>query len=230
VHIAGNFDKLLKMIHSKEDRNPRFHRRRWLYVAAGTTLILASALFLLCYVGYFGGNIREVVPGRFYRSGQLNRHQLDTFLSSHRIRTVINLRGGPFPAEWYSAEVTSCTMQHVRHIDVAFSATQLPPPAELEKLLYAFDHESFPMLVHCQGGADRSGLASVLFLHLFEGVPLEQALSKQLTWRYGHLRWGPARAMDDFFALYSHSRQSLCLREWIHKTYPLLYASRRRQP
>ena len=31
------------------------------------------------------------------------------------------------------------------------------------------------MLMHCKSGADRAGLMSVLYRHLHEGVPIEEA-------------------------------------------------------
>ncbi|MCS6777641.1 MAG: tyrosine-protein phosphatase [Chloroherpetonaceae bacterium] len=188
-------------------------------------------LLFLQYIGVFGGNVRTVVPGRVYRSAQLTGTHLETLLDTRGIRTVINLRGASPDAMWYRSEQASCRARGITHIDVALSAVRLPPPEELRKLLHAFDTATYPVLFHCRGGADRSGLTGALYLHIYERVPLEQALTSQLTWRYGHLSgriggfaYGQAYAMDDFFALYRRYNAGLPLREWILTRYPAIYA------
>src|SRR5690349_5614435 len=77
-------------------------RRRRIALAVGVFFLVV--FLLLCYVGVFGGNVRTVVPGQVYRSGQLTGngiqplsaqwvgHSLDNVLRSRHIRTVVNLR------------------------------------------------------------------------------------------------------------------------------------------
>lgn len=212
-----------------ESCSPASRRIRRALVAGA--LLVALLLLFLWYIGVFGGNVRTVAPGRVYRSAQLTGAHLNTLLDTHGIRTVINLRGASPEATWYRSETASCRARGVTHIDIALSAVRLPPPEELRKLLRAFDTATYPVLFHCRGGADRSGLAGALYLHIYERVPLDQALASQLTWRYGHLSgriggfaYGQAYAMDDFFALYRRHNAGLPLREWILTRYPAIYA------
>jgi hypothetical protein len=64
-----------------------------------------------------------------------------------------------------------------------------------------------PMLIHCWGGADRTGLASALYLYGVKHQGSDQA-AEQLSWRYGHLPylwWSKTRAMDNTFNRYVDS-------------------------
>jgi protein tyrosine phosphatase (PTP) superfamily phosphohydrolase (DUF442 family) len=161
----------------------------------------------------------------------LTGRNLDTVLDTRGIRTVINLRGESSDAGWYRSELESCEKRDITHIDVALSAGRLPPPEELRKLLAAFDKAAYPVLFHCRGGADRTGLAGALYVHLYQNVPLDEALEGQLTWRYGHLSGryagiviGQAYPMDEFFNLYRAQNDGLPMRAWILQRYPALYA------
>jgi hypothetical protein len=208
---------------------------------ARRSLTIAAALFcllfaLLWYTGVFGGNVRTIEPGYAYRCAQLTGfnytavtarwtgNDLASVLARDRVRTVINLRGGSPKDAWYRAEVAICQHHNAGHEDIPFSARHLPPPETVQRLLYVFDHDPAPFLIHCQAGADRTGLASTLYAHLYEHVPLDKAQQEELTWRYAHLPVDKTRAMDDFFELYRKHSDGLGLREWIQLRYPQWYA------
>jgi protein tyrosine phosphatase (PTP) superfamily phosphohydrolase (DUF442 family) len=175
------------------------------------------------YVGAIGGNVRVVEPGLVYRGAQLKGHHLQSFLESRGIRSVVNLRGWAQGNADLREEAAICQRLGISHADVALSAVRLPAPDQLMRLLHAFDTLPRPMFIHCRGGADRSGLASALYLAIVKGVPLEQAVGDQLTWRYGHLRNSQAHPMDDFFDMYRSTSGGTPLRDWITNTYPKLY-------
>lgn len=174
-------------------------------------------------MGVLGGNVHAVVPNRVFRSAQLSSTALGDVLEREHIRTVINLRGG-----WSgkSAEEAACASRDIKHVDVPMSALALPPPERLKRLLEVFDTSAYPILFHCQGGADRSGLVGTLYLALYEHVPLDLAEERQLTWRHGHFPVGATHAMDDFFDLYRRTGKGQQLREWILSDYPALYEER----
>lgn len=197
--------------------------RRLRKLTGGIVFFLLSVLLFLWYIGVFGGNVRAVVPGKVYRSAQLTGRNLEEVLETYRIRTVINLRGGSEKDGWFRSERESAKRYDATFITAAFSAVRMPPPDQLRRLLQTFDRAAYPVLFHCRGGADRSGLAGTLYLHLYENVPLDEAQARQLTLRYGHIRWGQARPMDDFFDLYRRTANGQGLREWIETRYPALY-------
>jgi protein tyrosine phosphatase (PTP) superfamily phosphohydrolase (DUF442 family) len=201
----------------------------------GFILVFLLLVALLWWIGVFGGNVRVVVPGRVYRSAQLtgNNYTADTarwigddlndVLRRYHIRTVINLRGGGMANDYYRQEIADCKRLGVVHVDIPMSAHHLPPPQSLRQLLAVFDHQPYPILFHCQGGADRSGRVGALYLNIYQGVPLQEALHRQLTWRYGHFAFTAAGRMNDFFSLYRRTAHGLSLRDWINTVYPTLY-------
>jgi undecaprenyl-diphosphatase len=75
---------------------------------------------------------------------------------------------------------------------------------EIETILDSLQRAPKPILIHCNGGADRTGLISALYLYTVEGKPSEVANS-QLTTFYGHipyLHWRYSVAMDYSFWRY----------------------------
>ena len=190
-------------------------------VAFGT--VFAILLALLWWVGVIGGNVREVEAGRFYRSAQLSGSNLKNVLRRYHIRSVVNLRGSNKKA-FYDSEIEVCRDLGIEHFDISMSAYRLPRPQELQDLLTTLDAAPRPTLIHCQQGADRSGLASTIYQSVYEGIPLDKAEQDQLTWRYGHIAFVGTWRLDRFFDLYRQTRDGLGLRTWIEQTYPGVYA------
>jgi len=147
------------------------------------------------------GNIHEVVPGAFYRSAQLDGQDLASLITAHGIKTVINLRGEHVGEGWYDDELRSTEYAGARHLDITLSANHQPDAATMAQLMTMLETAERPILVHCQGGADRSGLASALYEYVVQHAPADDA-SGQLSFRYGHFPWLWSRsgAMDRAFA------------------------------
>jgi predicted protein tyrosine phosphatase len=164
-----------------------------------TGALVAVALhFALVLAGH---NFRAVVPGRFYRSGQLSPSALDDHVRRHRIRTVINLRGCCIPARWYRDEAGATARLDVSQEDLSFSAARMPSTTALRQLIEVLDRSEPPVLIHCHQGADRTGLASVVVLLLYTDSTLDQSL-RQLGPAHGHLPLGRTVHVDRFFTLY----------------------------
>ena len=75
-------------------------------------------------------------------------------------------------------------------------------------------------MIHCKSGADRTGLASALYLMDAEGVPVEVA-QKQMSLRYLHLKNSSRGAMDHLLDAYAadNARNPMPVRRWIETVY-----------
>ena len=133
-------------------------------------------------------NLREVDPGRFYRSGQLSDSQLRNTIDAFGIRTIINLRGHSTDHDWYQVEAAVAAEADVSLHNIHLSSRGLPHRHELEDLLDLYRTAERPILVHCDGGADRAGEASAIYQIEYMGKSRTEAL-EMLTLRYGHLSW-----------------------------------------
>ena len=104
-------------------------------------------------------NFHVVVPGQVYRTNQPTAEQLRHLIARYHIRTVINLRGFGFGADWYRNEARVTSEMGISQEDLGFSAVRLPSPQALCQLIEVIDRSSHPILFHCFQGADRTGLA-----------------------------------------------------------------------
>jgi protein tyrosine/serine phosphatase len=131
-------------------------------------------------------NFHEVIPGELYRSGQLSAAHLHARAQATGIRTIINLRG-PNPAEgWYREEISAAQESGLVHIDLPIDSL-FPTKDELRDLVHALDDCPKPVLVHCQSGIDRTGIASALASLLLDDSSSAERALDQLTWRFGCL-------------------------------------------
>ncbi len=123
-----------------------------------------------------------------------------SLIQAHHIRTVLNLRGAFPGTPWYEAEVATVRDAGAEIISMPMSANSQPDAALLASLLYELRTAPRPILIHCNAGADRTGLAVALFELLEEGKPPREA-DHQLSFRYGHFPWLTSRtgAMDRTF-------------------------------
>jgi protein tyrosine phosphatase (PTP) superfamily phosphohydrolase (DUF442 family) len=160
------------------------HRRRFCWVAVVPALAVLGGLGL----ALSWTNLREVDPGRFYRSGQLNSAQLQGAIDELGIRTVINLRGRGDDEPWYREESEVARNNGVQLVDVLFRSKRLPHRADLIALLDAYRDAERPILVHCYSGADRAGQASAIYQMEYMGRPKSEAL-EMLSLRFGHFSW-----------------------------------------
>jgi protein tyrosine phosphatase (PTP) superfamily phosphohydrolase (DUF442 family) len=178
---------------------PRRFTRRTLFRVAGAGLALgltaeAVRVFLLT-------NKHTVIRGQVYRTAQLSPEQLQRFIAEKKIRTVINLRGTCTEAAWYQAEARATHAADVSQEDVSLSAKRLPPPNEVRRLIDVLDHTEYPVVMHCQQGADRTALAAAVALLLRTDATLAAA-RRQLWPRYGHIAGGRTIVIDQFFDYY----------------------------
>ncbi len=171
--------------------------------------LAASIITLLLGVGVYVAdllatdNFHAVDPGELYRSGQMNPETLKNTIRRWGIQCVFNLRGDG-NSDWYRGETNVLESMGVPHHDFALSAGRRLGVAEMDSIVQALKAAPKPILIHCNGGADRSALVSALYCYSILEEPASQA-DRQLTPFYGHIpyfHWRYSVAMDESFALY----------------------------
>jgi len=150
-------------------------------------LVIIPVAAVLIAIGYFlcsRGDIRPIIPGELYRSGQLTSPELDDAIQTYSLKSIFNLRGKNNGIEWYDMEKNIADGRGVTLRNFSFSAETLPNIAPLINLVNSLKTTERPLLVHCLHGADRTSFVSALILALRDDVPYEHAL-KQISWRFG---------------------------------------------
>ncbi len=165
--------------------------------------ISVLSLVLILTAGYFlymeeQGNFHAITHGEAYRSAQLDRDELEYYIKRYNISSILNLRGENPDALWYKEELKVSAEHNVMHYDIALSASRELTNEEVQKLMEIFKSSPRPILVHCQGGADRSGLAAAMWKVIVDREPKSEA-EKQISILYGHIPIGKTSAMDRFF-------------------------------
>lgn len=156
--------------------------------------ILALSLLVVLLWGGIGAyvlfldstdNFHTVVSGELYRSAQMNADDLASFQKKYGFKTIINLRGQNKGCSWYDSEVAEAQKLGIKHIDFGMSAVKQLPLDKTDKLIALLRDSEKPILIHCKAGADRTGLASALYIAaLKEGSEAEA--EQNLSFAYGH--------------------------------------------
>jgi protein tyrosine/serine phosphatase len=171
--------------------------------------VLAALLLpvgvLLIYIAYtlYDANFHVIVSGEAYRSGQMNAAQFTHAIRAYGIKSIVNLRGENPGTAWHQAEIQTAAKWHVAHYDFGFGSGDELAPARLDRLVALLRRVPKPVLIHCEGGADRSGLAAALYCYAIEGEK-PQTAERQLTIWDGHvpLIRPKVTAMNDSFWRY----------------------------
>ncbi|OGP53728.1 MAG: protein tyrosine phosphatase [Deltaproteobacteria bacterium RBG_13_52_11] len=166
--------------------------------------IAALALLLLLPASYFGlymqvqGNFHPITRGEAYRSAMLDRDKLEYYVKKHKIKSIVNLLGEHPRTPWYREEMQVSAEHNIKHYDVSLSATHEPTEEDVRELAAIFKNAPRPVLIHCKGGSDRSGLVAAMWKVIVDKEPKSEA-RKQLSLLYGHFPIGKTSAMDRFF-------------------------------
>nr|WP_216657552.1 tyrosine-protein phosphatase [Gluconacetobacter entanii] len=162
-------------------------------------------------------NFRTVIPGRVYRCNHPTPWRLAMATRRLHLKTLVNLRGH----RQCGSDALSRDAAHrlgLRHIDMAFESRNAPHRDRIERFEKIYRSLTFPMLMHCKSGADRTGLAAGLVL-LFEGGTARDAL-RQLSWKNGHFNSSRTGVLDAFFLRYQAEAEGrIPFMQWVRTEY-----------
>lgn len=129
-------------------------------------LLLLVAVFLAAQYWLWLRKAHEVYPGTLYRSAQLSTAQLSQVVQEHKILSILNLRGENSAEPWYQKELKFAADKNLSYYHLGMQSYTMPSKAQLLQLVHILQTSPKPLLVHCEGGADRTGLASAIYLIL----------------------------------------------------------------
>ena len=121
-------------------------------------------------------NFHTVVPGKVYRSAQLSAKQFNQYIHKYQIKSIINLRGAHNHAPWYAHELAISGKDGIKHYDLHLDAMNTNSKVHMLQLIQLLKSSPKPVLIHCQHGSDRTGLASAFAIILFTHQPLSKAI------------------------------------------------------
>lgn len=174
------------------------------------------ALGLVASVGctYLTPMNKKLIGEDFIRTRQLDKKQLERVIEQENIQTIINLRGDAAGEFWYDIETRVAEEQEIAHYSIGLSAHEFPEKKDLLELLSLLEKETYPLLVHCQYGADRAGFSSVIYRHHILKQPIKKA-KKEFSIKHGHIKYFP---MDYIIDTYEESGADN-FRSWVEQEY-----------
>jgi protein tyrosine/serine phosphatase len=168
-------------------------------------------------------NITNVVRQNFhkidddmYRSSQPTTYQLRERIQKYGFKTIINLRGYPDNSPLKALEEDVCNEMGVKLIYVEAFSRKIPDIKTLLALNRVFEDIEYPAMLHCKSGADRAGLASVLYSYWIVNKSMRDSVNEQLRLiPFGHIKYARTGLIDYFFnAFMTQNSEQYTLLEW----------------
>lgn len=122
-------------------------------------------------------------------------------LHDHGIKTVLNLRGVNAQESWYRAERDATLAAGATQIDVSLSSCVWMSRAQMLALIDILDSSQYPLLIHCEWGAERTGVVSAFVELLREGSTIDDARN-QFALKHLYLPIGDGKIMGEMVELY----------------------------
>jgi len=162
-------------------------------------------------------NFDRVAEG-VYRSNHPGPRRLARY-KRMGICAVLNLRGDDGYAPWLFEE-EACRALGLDLRVAKIYARKPATRAEMIRLIDTMREMPRPFVLHCKSGADRAGLAAVLYAHVIDGQPLKEA-RRHLNWRYVHLKSTRTGIVDHILDMYETraAEGPISLEEWIRTEY-----------
>jgi tyrosine-protein phosphatase SIW14 len=186
--------------------------RRALILAIAALLTVVPLAFYRCLYIH-EKRLREVTPGRVYRSGQMTADGFAEAIERFHLHTIINLQDEyPDPDVRLCAvgggtvkESELCEQFGVRYVFLRpdlISRRRVPahrPRAIDEVLRLLDDPDTYPVLFHCRAGLHRTGVMVAVYRMEYEGWTPGAALEEMRANGFG--RW-ESQAGNDYITQY----------------------------
>lgn len=141
-------------------RKIKFFTLKWFVSVLVVCLVAVICLGYYYFFFVYRANFREVVAGKVYRSAQPLPAHLEKWIGRYGIRTIINLRGNA--GKVTAAEQAVADKLGVNMISVKLGSKNPLPKDSLAELIKIIETAEQPILIHCSGGTERTGVVSTL--------------------------------------------------------------------
>jgi len=136
------------------------------------------------------------VNENLYRGAQPQRGGLKK-LSELGIKTVINLRGESEDTRKEQADAEAAGM---RYFNIPMSGLGRPTDQQVERALTVIDaRENWPVFVHCQRGADRTGVIIAVYRILHNQWTAEQAIDEAKRFGLAGIQFRKKDYISDYY-------------------------------
>lgn len=167
------------------------HPARWLLrgVIAIAILVGVACLGYFLVQRFVFLNLHRIEGTQVYRSAQPDEDFLRKLFQDKGLRSIIKLNSRNSGSRSRDEEAAARKLG-LNMVYLPMAMHRLPTRQELIDLLNAIESTPRPVLIHCNAGADRTGLAAVL-VAMQQGESFEQAVDRQLSMKYLHVGiWG----------------------------------------
>ncbi|SCA63856.1 hypothetical protein SCG7109_BI_00020 [Chlamydiales bacterium SCGC AG-110-M15] len=171
-----------------------------------------SLIFLIFFASScspFKENFHQV-DEVYFRSGQLDKEMLEAKVREHEIKTLINLRGKAEGESFWEEESKAAKDLGIAYHNLLFYSYKYPLKGRVLELITLLEQVEYPILVHCNHGANRAGFAAAVYLLEIEKKPFSEA-KKQLSIFYGHI---PSK-LDGFLSRYKRESDGRSMKQWL---------------
>jgi hypothetical protein len=172
------------------------------------TLVLSAVVALLVVVWpiveyrnvyAFNKRLREVEPGRLYRSGEMTADGFADAVARYKIRTIVNLQDDfpdpdvcrGFCSGGTIKESELCRQLGVRYVLIKpdlISRRRTPAarPEAVDEFLDLMDRDDvYPVLIHCKAGLHRTGVMAAVYRMEYQNWTPDEAYAELQAHGFG---------------------------------------------
>ncbi|MHB1561053.1 MAG: protein-tyrosine phosphatase family protein [Isosphaeraceae bacterium] len=136
-------------------------------------------------------NFGVVEPGVVYRCARPGK-RLPALVETFALASVLDFERGFLARDlgadsWGNAQIRAAGERSIDYYQFPMPFTRRPLREELLALVTFLERCRYPLLIYCETGADRTGLAVGLYLMAVRGLPPEEAERRAFAPRFGHL-------------------------------------------
>ncbi|MCE5277563.1 MAG: tyrosine-protein phosphatase [Planctomycetaceae bacterium] len=181
----------------------KLKRRTWLYAAATIVVVIAAVIVWEVWLeDYPVRQFGVVEEGVLYRSAQPTEAAWRRLRDDYKIRTVVSLREEEPDAAWCQLEKQFCAANGIGYVSMPIGPYEITDE-QLQTLLKLIgDPQRQPVLVHCELGKARTGVAVAAYRiaanrwSCRSAVEEAQNYKKHLDVAYVGYLWGLSRVCD----------------------------------